>query len=239
MPIKRIAPMTYAFGCLFDVDGTMVDNHPFHRQAWIELGRRYGLPIDEEYYRQNIHSRDNTVIMIRMRELFGNPALPDSLADEKEAIYRELYRGKVTEIPGLRGLIEQLAALGGGLAVASNAPPENVELVLEELGLRNRFAVVVTPRPDLPGKPRPDLFLHAAERLRLAPVRCVVFEDSYSGFLAAEAARMSCVAVTHGMSPVSAPYLNRTTVQVRDFTEITGEQIAKLIGVAPIPDRCC
>lgn len=225
--------MSCTFGCLFDVDGTMVDNHPFHRQAWIELGRRHGLPIDEAYYRQHIHSRDNTVIMIQMREQFGNPALPDSLADEKEAIYRELYCGQVTEIPGLTRFIEELTALGADLAVVSNAPPENVELVLKGLGLRNRFGAVVTPGPELPGKPRPDLFLRAAERLGLPPERCVVFEDSYSGFLAAEAAGMPCVAVIHGMSPVSAPYLNRTAIQVRDFTEITGAQVAQLAGEKP------
>lgn len=230
--------MTCTFGCLLDVDGTMVDNHPFHRKAWIELGRRHGLPIDEEYYRQHIHSRDNTVIMIRMREQFTNPALPDSLADEKEAIYRELYRGQVTEIPGLTRLIEELTTLGAGLAVASNAPLENVELVLEGLGLQDCFTAIITPAPDLPGKPRPDLFLRAADRLGLPPERCVVFEDSYSGFLAAEAAGMPCVAITHGMSPVSAPYLSRTAVQVRDFTEITGAQVARLAGTVPATDLC-
>ncbi|HOJ68032.1 MAG TPA: HAD family phosphatase [Candidatus Hydrogenedentes bacterium] len=229
--------MAYAFGCLFDVDGTMVDNHPFHRQAWIELGRRHGLPIDEAYYRQHIHSRDNRVIMVRMRELFANPDLPDSLADEKEAIYRELYRDRVTEIAGLRQLIEDLVDRGAGLAVASNAPPENVELVLEGLKIRDRFAAVLTPGTDLPGKPRPDLFLRAAALLGLPPGRCVVFEDSYSGFLAAEAAGMPCVAVTHGMSPVSAPYLDRTAIQARDFTEITASRVAELVGKMPVPGQ--
>lgn len=222
--------MGYLFGCLFDVDGTMVDNHPFHRRAWIELGRRHGLPIDETYYRENIHSRDNRTIMIRMRELFGSPDLPDSLADEKEAIYREIYREHVTEITGLRDLVAALAEQGGGLAVASNAPSENVDLVLDELGLRHHFAVIVTPSPDLPGKPKPDLFLRAAACLKLEPSRCVVFEDSYSGFLAAEAAGMPCVAVTHGMSPVSAGYLDRTTMQIRDFSEITVSDVVRLIS---------
>jgi len=205
---------------VFDVDGTMVDNHAWHQAGWIELGRRRGLPIDADYYRTHIHSKDNEVILGIMRRNFGMPGLGQDIADEKEAIYRELYRPVLKPMAGLTEFLDQLRAWGTPCAVASNAPEPNARMILEVLGIEDLFSAVVTPGPNLPGKPKPDIFLAAAAVLGLPPGRCVVFEDSYSGFLAAEAAGMPCVAILHGASPVSLPYAGRTQARHKDFTTV-------------------
>ncbi len=208
------------WGVVFDVDGTMVDNHAWHEAGWIELGRRRGLPIDADYYRNHIHSKDNDVILGNMRKNFGMPELGQDIADEKEGIYRELYRPILKPMAGLMDFLGQLHAQCVPCAVASNAPEPNARMILEALGVEDLFAAVITPGPAMPGKPEPDIFLAAAAALGLPPARCVVFEDSYSGFLAAEAAGMPCTAILHGASPVSLPYAARTRKQHRDFTTV-------------------
>ena len=219
------------WGAVFDVDGTMVDNHAWHEAGWIELGRRRGLPIDADYYRNQIHSKDNGVIVENMRRNFSRPELGQEVADEKEAIYRELYRAVLKPMPGLMDFLEQLRAQGIPCAVASNAPEPNARMILEALGIEDLFAAVITPGPDLPGKPRPDIFLAAAAALGLPPARCVVFEDSYSGFLAAEAACMPCVAILNGSSPVSLPYAERTQARHRDFTTVHLPELLEGLGL--------
>ena len=84
---------------VFDMDGTLVDNRAWHEAAWIEMGRRYRLPITEEFYQQKLHSRSNGEII---RELFGaraDEAFVRRITNEKESIYRELYAPHVREIP--------------------------------------------------------------------------------------------------------------------------------------------
>ncbi len=219
------------WGVVFDVDGTMVDNHAWHQAGWIELGRRRGLPIDADYYRDHIHSKDNGVILENMRKNFGLPELGQDVADEKEAIYRELYRPVLKPMDGLMDFLEQLRLQRIPCAVASNAPEPNARMILEALAIEDLFAAVITPGPTLPGKPEPDIFLAAAAALNLAPSRCVVFEDSYSGFLAAGAAGMPCVAILHGASTVSLPYAARTQAQHRDFTTVHLPELLEALGL--------
>ena len=219
------------WGVVFDVDGTMVDNHAWHEAGWIELGRRRGLPIDADYYRNHIHSKDNDVILGNMRKNFGMPELKQDVADEKEGIYRELYRPVLKPMDGLMEFLGQLRAQCVPCAVASNAPEPNARMILEALGVEDLFAVVITPGPAMPGKPEPDIFLAAAAALGLPPARCVVFEDSYSGFLAAEAAGMPCAAILHGASPVSLPYAARTRKQHRDFTTVRLPELLEEMGL--------
>jgi len=219
------------WGVVFDVDGTMVDNHAWHEAGWIELGRRRSLPIDADYYRHHIHSKDNDIILGNMRQNFGMPELGQDVADEKEAIYRELYGPILKPMAGLMDFLAQLRGEGIPCAVASNAPEPNARMILEGLGVEDLFAAVITPDDGLPGKPEPDLFLAAAKALALPPARCVVFEDSYSGFLAAEAAGMPCVAILHGASPVSLPYAERTRARHRDFTTVRLPELLEEVGL--------
>ena len=224
-------PLRAPWGAVFDVDGTMVANHAWHQAGWIELGRGRGLPIDADYYRNHIHSKDNEVILGIMRRNFSMPELGQDIADEKEAIYRELYRPVLKPMAGLTAFLDQLRAQGTPCAVASNAPEPNARMILDALGIEDLFAAVVTPGPALPGKPKPDIFLAAAAALGLPPARCVVFEDSYSGFLAAEAAGMPCVAILHGAAAVSLPYAERTQARHRDFTTVRLPELLEELGL--------
>lgn len=110
---------------VFDLDGTLVDNMGVHLRAWQQIGRKLGKEISAEQFERDFAGRKNEEIFPR---LLGR-AVPDPewrpLADEKEAAYRELYRGKVAPMPGAPALLQALKQKGIKRAIASAAPPEN------------------------------------------------------------------------------------------------------------------
>jgi HAD superfamily hydrolase (TIGR01509 family) len=129
--------------------------------------------------------------------LTGQKPAPEKLAeisDHKESWFRESMRGKVKPMPGVLDWLRQLQAWGVGQAVASSAPQENIEAMIDELGIRPYFATLFSGC-NLPGKPNPDTFLHAAGILGVQPERCLVIEDAIPGVQAAKRAGMACIAV--------------------------------------------
>ncbi|MDX1674525.1 MAG: HAD family hydrolase, partial [Longimicrobiales bacterium] len=118
------------------------------------------------------------------------------VADAKEARYRTLLeREGVTALPGAREWVRTLHDAGWRQAVASSAPRRNVDLVLDRLGLRDRIDAVVGSEDVAQGKPAPDVFLQAADRVGSAPSRCVVVEDAEVGIEAARRAGMPCIGI--------------------------------------------
>jgi HAD superfamily hydrolase (TIGR01509 family) len=181
---------------LFDLDGTLVDNMAFHCAAWIETARTLGHAITAATVLRDYAGRRNDEIFPM---LLGRAVPPEelaALAEAKEQRYRTLYDAHVAPIRGAAALLEELAAHGVACAIASAAPRVNREFVLGRLALSAGFAVVVGAEEVARGKPAPDLFLRAAERLGVAPEHALVFEDAHLGVLAARAARMRVVGVT-------------------------------------------
>ncbi|MBI1324251.1 HAD-IA family hydrolase [bacterium] len=179
---------------IFDHDGVLVDSLDFHTQAWIELGRRENLPIDAEFVRQTF-GLTNFMIFER---LFGG-ALPHeqalALGNAKEQCYRDIARGQIELMAGVRDLIENLSSHDFGLAIGSSGPRPNLFLTIESCGLDGRFRSVVGLEDIRRGKPDPEVFLKAADQAGVDPRQCVVFEDAVFGVEAAKAAGMYAVAV--------------------------------------------
>jgi HAD superfamily hydrolase (TIGR01509 family) len=192
---------TNTWGAIFDIDGTMVNNTSYHRQAWFDLCRRYAIDLDHQSYHDKIHARSNDQIV---PNLFG-PAVDKvfirKIEVEKESLYRETFGPVMQETPGLAALLHKLQEHGIPCAAASNSPKENVDFVLDELGIRDFFKVVMYRDLVSVGKPHPELFLKAAEGMNIPPRRCLVFEDSASGFKAARAAGMPYLVITFGADP--------------------------------------
>lgn len=208
---------------IFDVDGTLVDNHAAHEMAWLVWAGRHGLALDHAYYQEHLYARSNDRIL---RTLLGERVRAEDVlawAAEKESIYRELYRPHLAPMPGLLPLLEQIKAVGLPCAAASNAERVNVDFVVDGLGLREHMKIVLTREDVRVGKPDPELFLRAARELECPPEQCLVFEDSAPGFEAAHRAGMICMAITgHSRSGVIPDYVADThrdflTVRLRDI----------------------
>lgn len=181
---------------VFDLDGTLVDNMPWHGQAFDAFVARHGLPAMDMAMRERTDGKRNREIFAM---LFGRPlseAEYAALEDEKEGMYRALSRGRLQPLRGLVRLLDRLAALGIAAGVATSGPKANVAHTLGELGMGDRFGVIARGDQVEHGKPAPDVFLHAARLLGVDPSECLAFEDAPLGVAAALAAGMRCVAVT-------------------------------------------
>lgn len=182
-------------GFIFDMDGVIVDNYLYHIDAWGEFCKRHGLNFEVEDFTRKYFGKNNTDIL---QALFGKSLSIteiDMLGEEKEAIYRELYQPYIKPLEGLLDFMRELKIQGGKIAIASSAPQSNINFVVEKTCIKEYIDVSVNGNMVRLGKPNPDIFLKAAELLRIQPGKCLVFEDSFSGIQAAINAGMQVVAL--------------------------------------------
>lgn len=185
---------------IFDLDGTLVDNMALHAEAFAVFAGRHGLPPLTPADRAKLDGRRNSEIfpVLFNRELTREEW--QAYEVEKEGLYREVSRGRLTVMPGLPALLDHLAATGVAVALATSAPALNVAHTLGEVQLAGAFPIVVRGDEVPRGKPAPDVFLEASRRLGLLPEACVVFEDAPMGIAAAKTAGMRVVAITSSFS---------------------------------------
>lgn len=185
---------------IFDLDGTVVDNMSLHAEAFAVFAERHGLPALTPADRAKLDGRRNSEIfpVLFDREMTREEWL--AYEHEKEGLYRELSRGRLTLVAGLPELLERLAAQRVAVALATSAPELNVAHTLHEVGLTTAFPTIVRGDQVPRGKPAPDVFIEAGRLLGVTPDRCVVFEDAPMGIVAAKAAGMQVVAVTTSFS---------------------------------------
>jgi beta-phosphoglucomutase len=188
--------LTPGLGLIFDLDGVIIDSMPFHQRAWqrylVETGIGTGERLDF------MHGQRNEEIV---RGLLGPEADLETVIAHgaaKEQMYRDMLRERLGEhlVAGIAAWLEHVS--GAPIALATNAERANVDFVLDGGGLRPYFeAIVDGSQVDRP-KPAPDVYLRAAELLKIPPRNCIVFEDSPVGVAAAVAAGMRVVGVlTH------------------------------------------
>lgn len=183
-------------GYVFDLDGTLIDSMPVHYRAWNEAMRRHGLreQLDEDYFYSlgGVHS-------VRVAELFGHryglTFDPVAVTDEKEKLYLE-FLDHVKVIEPTVAFLRKIAPTRPH-AIATGGLRDVAYPSLESAGLRELFEIVITPADVAPGrgKPAPDMFLLAAERMGVPPEKCLAFEDAEPGIQAARAAGMQVVRV--------------------------------------------
>ncbi len=159
-------------GVIFDMDGVLVDSGPAHHQSWQALADKCGVEVSAERFHSTFGRLSRDIIRIIWGESLSDDAVRQ-LDDEKEAIYRDLIGSHVPLMPGCRRTLEVLRKAGFRLAVATSAPPENLDLVLSQGLIASCFDAEVHGFEIAEGKPAPDCFLLAAERLGVSPAECV------------------------------------------------------------------
>lgn len=181
---------------LFDMDGVLVNNHEYHVESWAEFNKKYHKELSKEEFNDNINGRTS---YSAIRYLFGEDIEQEkviALADEKEAIYRRIYKEHMEPVSGLKGFLDRLKRDGWLLAVATSAPTINMDFTLDGLGIRHYFDNFVNSSMVKEGKPAPDIYLKAAEVLNITPGRCIVLEDSLSGIKSGQNAGMAVIALS-------------------------------------------
>jgi beta-phosphoglucomutase len=212
---------------LFDVDGVLIDSYDAHFRSWRTLAEEEGLPFTESDFARTFGRTSREVI----GELWPHRAGDvEALDARKESCYRDLIRDDFPAMEGAAELVRALDDAGWRLAVASSGPPDNVELVLDRLGVADRFDAVVTGRDVQRGKPDPQVFVTAAERIGAPPGRCVVLEDAPVGLAAAAAGGMRCVALLSTGRRREDFLARAPDLFVESLREVDPERLATLLG---------
>lgn len=207
---------------IFDMDGTLVDSMPFHEKAWDVMLPELGVRIDRFDFFTWSAGLTNREIFPRLLQREVSAAELNDLAGRKEAIYRECYRPHVALMPGAFELIHAAEKRGVCIAMGTAAPPENIELVVDGLSIRKHFPVIVGGNDVANGKPDPEVFVKAAQRMGIEPSQCLVFEDTPAGIEAAFRAGMHCVAITTTLTAQQVGALPNTShlrAVVADYTD--------------------
>lgn len=211
------------FAVIWDMDGVLVDTRELHYLAWSQVLAELGISLTWETFRE-VFGMSNAGILKRLLASDTDPATLLQIAERKEALFRESARGRVRPLPGVRFWLEQLTRQGVAQAIASSGPMENIQMLVNELGIAAHFAAIVSGA-DLPSKPNPAVFLAAAEALRMAADRCVVIEDSPAGVEGAKRAGMRCIAV---LTTSTESALRAADVIVADLESLDPRALAKM-----------
>jgi beta-phosphoglucomutase len=217
-------------GVIFDMDGVLVDSYHAHFESWQRLYGELGIAYSEEQFAGDFGRTSRDIL----RRTMG-----DDLRDEqvvawdgrKEAIYRELLRERFPAMDGAADLIQSLSADGFRLAIGSSGPPENVALAIEKLAVGAHFDATVTGADVTRGKPDPQVFLIAAERLQLPPAQCAVVEDAVHGITAAKRAGMAAIGLT---GTLERHELSAADAVVDNLRQLSPERIRALIAARSI-----
>lgn len=187
-----------ARGVLWDLDGTLIDSGELHYDAWREVLLGLGRPFDRGAFASSFGKRNDTILR-DLLDVQGSDEEIGRIGDDKEQRYRALVRRHgVPLLPGAQHWLHRLKQDGWRQALATSAPLANVDATLEPLGLRDHFDAIASAEEVGRGKPDPLVFLTAAERIGVAPERCVVVEDAPAGLEGARRGGMAAIGVLSG-----------------------------------------
>ncbi len=212
-------------GVIFDWDGVVIDSSAHHEKSWELLSAEIHKPLPPGHFKAGF-GKKNQEIIPNLLGWSSDPAEVQSLADRKEELYRELVRQHgVTILPGARELLVALKEASIPRSVGSSTPRSNLDAIFAVTGLDELFTAVVSANDVTNGKPAPDVFLVAADRLGLATADCLVIEDAHVGIEAALSAGMKVLAVAT-TNPIGE--LHRATAAVPSLAGVTPEFLAKI-----------
>lgn len=181
---------------IWDMDGVIADTALFHFKAWEEILARRKISLSWDLFISMFGMRNDTFVRKLLGEKIAEKEIP-AIVQEKESLFKEKARHHVKPFPGVINLLEAVKKGNFKQALASSAPRENIDFILQELKIEDLFHCTVSGHEVSKGKPDPQIFLLAAEKMGVVPSDCDVIEDSPYGIRAARAAGMSCLAVSN------------------------------------------
>lgn len=209
------------------MDGVICHTNPYHSLAFKEFFAKRDMYPTEEEFQLHMYGKSNSYIMSHFfgRKIAGQELL--DLEDEKESLFREIYRDKVNPIAGFQDFFHQLKVNEFLTGVATSAPFANLELIAGTLSLINRMESILASEDVTKHKPDPEVYIKSASNLQMEPEFCVVFEDSFSGVTAAKNAGMKVVGVLSSHSRSELPVCD---LYIDDFRKMDADKVLALIG---------
>ena len=203
---------------LFDLNGTMVNDMEYHITGWHKILNELGAGITLEQMKLECYGK-NQELLERIFPGRFTEAEKDKMILEKEMAYQQAFRPKLELIKGLHQFLERARVEGIKMAICSAAILFNIDFVIDGTRIRHYFDALVSADEVQISKPDPETFLIAAERLKILPSDCIVFEDSPKGVEAALNAGMKCFVITTMHEPSEFKQHHNIIGFGKDFTE--------------------
>jgi len=182
-------------GAIFDWDGVIVDSSSFHEKSWERLAAETGFALPPDHFKRGFGMK-NTFIIPKILKWAEAPEKVHRLSLRKEELYRQLVvEHGIKPLPGVGPWLDELKGSGIPCAIGSSTERLNIDTILNVLGIGEYFSAIVSAEDVSHGKPDPEVFLTAAQRIERDPIHCVVFEDALVGIEAAHRGGMKVVAV--------------------------------------------
>lgn len=182
------------YAIIWDMDGVLVNTGEYHYQAWKKTFDELDISFSKEQFRGTFGMNNAGILEAICRQKLP-PDQEKSISQQKEKLFRQAIKGKAKLLHGVKGALKSFSEWNLKQAIASSAPPENIQVLVNELKIGKYFDATVSGY-DIPGKPDPMVFLKAARQLNVLPENCVVIEDAVAGVEGAKNAGMKCIAVT-------------------------------------------
>ena len=186
-------------GIIFDMDGTIVDSLPYHYKAWKIFFKENKV----ENFSERLKDYKGGGTLDLLTAVYGDKYSRKELkimTDDKEIIFREIYKNNVVPIMGFMDMFELIKSKKILVGIASNAIRKNVKMILSELKIYEKFDSIICGDEVRKGKPDPEMFDETVDRFNLKKEECLIFEDSVEGVSAAVNSRVDVVGITSSTS---------------------------------------
>ena len=186
-------------GIIFDMDGTIVDSLPYHYEAWKIFFNKNKV----ENFSEKLKDYKGGGTLDLMTAVYGDKYSRKELkimTDDKEIIFREIYKNNVVPIAGFMEMFELIKSKKILVGIASNAIRKNVKMILSELKIYEEFDSIICGDEVRRGKPDPEMFNETVDRFNLKKEKCLIFEDSVEGVTAAANSKVGVIGITSSTS---------------------------------------
>ncbi|SMG47354.1 haloacid dehalogenase superfamily, subfamily IA, variant 3 with third motif having DD or ED/beta-phosphoglucomutase family hydrolase [Marivirga sericea] len=202
---------------IFDMDGVIVNNISYHIEALKQFLKQFGKEVTEEEFQSHYNGRTIQEVILELKPEADHIEVMN-LAEEKEQIYRDLYKAHLAPTPGLEKFLELAQQAGLQMAVATSAITANADFTLDGLNIRKYFSAVIDSTMVIKGKPDPQIYLKAAAELNISPENCVVLEDALAGIQSAKSAGMDVLGLYTSLKKEELP--DGLLMKIKDFNEL-------------------
>ncbi|KDN53921.1 HAD family hydrolase [Flavobacterium seoulense] len=212
---------------IFDMDGVICHTNPHHVKAFEAFFDKYQILYTLQEFEEHMYGKHNGYIM---SHFFKRPVKGEELRkleDEKESMFREIYKDCVETIPHYLAFLDKLKARNFKTAVATSAPRANLDLIISALKIEDKMDSMLSSEDVSHHKPDPEVYLKSAQIVGVPPSKCIVFEDSFSGVSAALNAGMKVVGV---LSTHTKEELPPCDFYINDYSEVNVDKLLTLLN---------
>jgi beta-phosphoglucomutase len=212
---------------IFDLNGTMIDDMSYHIRSWHHILNQLGAGLSYEQVKNECYGKNEELLERIFPGRFSRQE-KERMSVEKETRYQQEFKPHLKLIRGLDLLLETARKEKIRMAIGSAAIQYNVDFVLDGLVIRDYFDAIITADDVSRSKPDPETYLKCANRLRLYPWECIVFEDSPKGVEAAANAGMKAVAITTMSTLDEFSQFNNVIQVIEDYRDFAGDEVVSL-----------